>query len=96
MGQPAVAKERLMATNEQRTAPTLRKGQSAETVLERRVRNSPPERNEARWIPGWKKRINTYVPRDVNTYNALSAQNDETDSLEFLIDVYRDFVCKFL
>jgi hypothetical protein len=32
----------------------------AEFVLLRRVRNSPPERNEKRWIPGWKNRINTY------------------------------------
>ncbi|PZR77073.1 MAG: hypothetical protein DLM73_00725 [Chthoniobacterales bacterium] len=35
--------------------------QSARTVLKNRVRNSPPERNEARWLPGWLKRIDTYV-----------------------------------
>ena len=34
---------------------------SAEFVLERRVRNSPPERNEKRWLPGWRNRINTYT-----------------------------------
>ena len=33
---------------------------SAMTVLQRRVRNSPPRRNEARWLNGWSKRINTY------------------------------------
>jgi hypothetical protein len=33
---------------------------SARTVLKNRVRNSPPERNEARWLPGWLKRIDTY------------------------------------
>ena len=35
--------------------------ESAKTVLRNRVRNSPPERNEARWLPGWLKRIDTYV-----------------------------------
>ena len=30
-------------------------------VLERRVANAPPERNEARWLPGWKNRIASYV-----------------------------------
>jgi hypothetical protein len=33
---------------------------SAERVLVRRVANSPPERNEARWLPGWKARVRTY------------------------------------
>jgi len=35
--------------------------ESAKKVLTNRVRNSPPERNEARWLPGWLNRINTYV-----------------------------------
>jgi hypothetical protein len=35
--------------------------ESAKTVLKNRVRNSPPERNEARWLPGWLKRVDTYV-----------------------------------
>jgi hypothetical protein len=34
---------------------------SAKAVLKNRVRNSPPERNEARWLPGWLKRVDTYV-----------------------------------
>jgi hypothetical protein len=34
---------------------------SAKAVLRNRVRNSPPERNEARWLPGWLKRVDTYV-----------------------------------
>ena len=34
---------------------------SAKMVLKNRVRNSPPERNEARWLPGWLKRVDTYV-----------------------------------
>ncbi|MEB4592212.1 hypothetical protein VSS37_14570 [Candidatus Thiothrix sp. Deng01] len=29
-------------------------------VLERRIRNSPPERNERRWLAGWTNRVNTY------------------------------------
>jgi hypothetical protein len=35
--------------------------ESAKAVLRNRVRNSPPERNEARWLPGWLKRVDTYV-----------------------------------
>lgn len=35
--------------------------ESAKTVLKNRVRNSPPERNEARWLPGWLKRVDTYA-----------------------------------
>ena len=34
--------------------------QAADTVLTRRVKNSPPERNEARWLPGWRNRLTTY------------------------------------
>ena len=33
---------------------------SAREVLTRRVKNSPPERNESRWLPGWLQRVNTY------------------------------------
>lgn len=33
---------------------------AAIVVLERRVKNSPPERNEARWMPGWRNRCLTY------------------------------------
>jgi hypothetical protein len=36
---------------------------SAKTVLKNRIRNSPPERNEAKWLPGWLKRVDTYVGR---------------------------------
>src|SRR6202045_1468263 len=35
--------------------------ESAKTVLKNRVRNSPPERHEARWLAGWLKRIDTYA-----------------------------------
>ena len=33
---------------------------AASRVLQRRVRNSPPARNEARWLAGWSNRIDTY------------------------------------
>jgi len=33
---------------------------SAYQTLARRVRNSPPSRGEARWLPGWRNRTNTY------------------------------------
>jgi len=33
---------------------------SAQTILERRIRNSPANKNEKRWLSGWTKRINTY------------------------------------
>ena len=34
---------------------------SAAAVLERRVKNSPPGRGEARWLPGWKNRVRAYA-----------------------------------
>ena len=33
---------------------------AAMRVLERRVRNSDPRRNERKWLPGWRNRTNTY------------------------------------
>lgn len=49
---------------------------SAEAVLERRVRNSPPERNEKRFLPGWKKRIGTYGPSNMESYMSDIDQKD--------------------
>jgi hypothetical protein len=34
---------------------------AADQVLTRRVANSPPARGEARWLPGWRNRIKTYL-----------------------------------
>lgn len=34
---------------------------SADAALTRRVANSDPARNEARWLPGWRKRLKTYL-----------------------------------
>jgi len=33
---------------------------AASAVLSRRVENAPPERNEARWLPGWRNRCQSY------------------------------------
>lgn len=35
---------------------------AAELVLRRRIDNSPPERSEIRWLPGWINRLGTYLP----------------------------------
>ena len=34
---------------------------SANNVLVTRVKNSPLGRNEKRWLPGWQKRVNSYI-----------------------------------
>jgi len=34
---------------------------AAKAVLERRVRNSPPAKNESRWMKGWTNRVNGYA-----------------------------------
>ena len=34
---------------------------SGDEVLTLRVKNSPPERNEAKWLPGWRSRLKTYL-----------------------------------
>jgi hypothetical protein len=34
--------------------------EAARIVLERRVANSPPERNEQRWLKGWLNRVSSY------------------------------------
>jgi hypothetical protein len=34
---------------------------AAATILRRRVANSPPARNEQRWLAGWLKRVNSYT-----------------------------------
>lgn len=35
---------------------------SARTVLARRVALAPPDRQEQRWLAGWNKRLDTYLP----------------------------------
>lgn len=34
---------------------------AADRVLTRRVANSPPSRNEAKWLAGWRNRLQTYL-----------------------------------
>ncbi|MEO6846441.1 MAG: hypothetical protein ABI443_03645 [Chthoniobacterales bacterium] len=34
---------------------------AAAAVLTQRVKNSPPARHEAQWLPGWKSRLHTYM-----------------------------------
>ncbi len=41
-------------------AATQEFADSATSVLRRRVENSPPERHEDRWLPGWLSRVATY------------------------------------
>ncbi len=41
--------------------PTRAFAQAASHVLERRVRNAPPQRGESRWLPGWKSRVAAYA-----------------------------------
>jgi hypothetical protein len=33
---------------------------SAARVLARRVKNSPPDRDETKWLPGWIRRVESY------------------------------------
>ena len=35
--------------------------ESAEHILKRRVENAPAERDEQQWLPGWRKRLQTYL-----------------------------------
>jgi len=68
----------------------------AERVLLRRVRNSPPERGEKRWIPGWKNRIKTYTSDEVAAYYVSGSQTKEPDYsnlVESIQRIYKDLVC---
>jgi len=44
---------------------------SAEAVLSRRVKNSPLKRKEERWLPGWRKRIKTYLDENLYLKNGV-------------------------
>lgn len=37
---------------------------SADNVLVERVKNSPLGRNEQKWLPGWQKRVNSYIKQE--------------------------------
>ena len=49
--------EEMRPANADATAEFAR---AAKAVLTRRVHNSPPARNESRWLPGWINRVNSY------------------------------------
>ncbi|HEX4637853.1 MAG TPA: hypothetical protein VH170_00035 [Chthoniobacterales bacterium] len=49
-----------MHGNEKGAAATREFSNSAAAILKRRVQNSPSERHEARWLPGWLNRVRTY------------------------------------
>jgi hypothetical protein len=40
--------------------PVKEFSRAASAVLRRRVANAPPERHEAKWLPGWLNRVNSY------------------------------------
>jgi len=41
-------------------AATREFSNSTAAILRRRLQNSPPERHEARWLPGWLNRVRSY------------------------------------
>ncbi len=49
-----------MHGTENGTSATREFSNSAAAMLRRRVQNSPPERDEARWLPGWLNRVRSY------------------------------------
>lgn len=38
---------------------------AAEDVLMRRIANAPPEREEGKWMQGWRNRLNSYRPQSL-------------------------------
>lgn len=46
---------------DEKSEPVQAFSEAAKAALTRRVQNSPPARHEARWLPGWTKRVNAYV-----------------------------------
>jgi len=52
---------------------------AAKTVLNRRVINSPKERNEQKWLRGWEKRISTYCSGEGHTISEEIISEDVTD-----------------
>lgn len=49
-----------VADNKENISPIDKFVMGAKFVLKRRVDNSDPARNEAKWLPGWNKRVDTY------------------------------------
>ncbi|HEX8280465.1 MAG TPA: hypothetical protein VF551_03735 [Chthoniobacterales bacterium] len=53
----------LQGMNETDNGPAAARefARSARAVLTQRVKNSPPERGESRWLTGWLRRVDTYT-----------------------------------
>ncbi|MDQ2919127.1 MAG: hypothetical protein M3R10_04535, partial [Verrucomicrobiota bacterium] len=51
----------LSGMTEKSQSPVAEFAASAARVLRQRVQNSPPERNEVRWLPGWLQRVHSYA-----------------------------------
>ena len=52
----------LQVLETMREGPVLQEfSRAAEKVLTRRVQNSPPERDEQRWLAGWRSRVRSYA-----------------------------------
>ncbi len=66
---------------------------SAEAVLERRVRNSPQERNEGKFLPGWRNRLRTYRPGNMESYTAKRGNKPES-TVDRVSEIYRELVCR--
>jgi hypothetical protein len=49
-----------MSGTERGPAAAREFAESAAKVLRERVANSPPQRHESRWLPGWLNRVATY------------------------------------
>lgn len=51
----------VLSTMRTEGSVTAEFSRASSAVLERRVKNSPPERGEARWLGGWKNRCRGYA-----------------------------------
>ncbi|MFI5322900.1 MAG: hypothetical protein ACHQ6U_05080, partial [Thermodesulfobacteriota bacterium] len=71
--------------------------ESAESMLVRRIKNSPPGRNEKRFLQGWRNRLDTYTSRDLFAYLEQGDNNPDekkSDTLEYLKRIYSGFLCR--
>jgi hypothetical protein len=50
---------------------------SAKRVLQNRVSNAPPERNEEQWLQGWFNRLDTYLPETTDLTESSSSTLQE-------------------
>src|SRR6185437_4748825 len=51
----------VLANMHDTSSPVQDFANSAAAMLKQRVENSPPARHEARWLPGWLKRVDAYT-----------------------------------